>query len=307
MKRFLLILIMWTTISAIAEDGSRLWLRYPDALPQPANITFLSDSSRPDNDETDAIIRTAMNELGNYWLGLPVTLRLKDDERLEKDAFHIIKIEEESFRLTASSATGLLYGAYFMLRSQTMGDGCLCQTLGPTHELTEKPGASLRPITIEDPTLLAHRGTTFARAMASVGVNEVVCPTHYINKVEALADTLRSYGIALRFGQSAAPALPLTSDANWTKDHLQQYDWYSCGRLLWQPELSPQRIVCEWLAQTFNENPFFIISMRDAMLSDKDRRIGRIFDTWQEMHNYVDPQRYEEIEMTIMQQLTDEN
>jgi len=306
MKRFLLILIMWTTISAIAEDGSRLWLRYPDALAQPVSISYLPDSSKPGNDTTDPIVRTAMSELSSYWLGLPVTLRLKNDERLEQDAFQIIKIEEESFRITASSATGLLYGAYFMLRSQTMGDGCLCQAVGPTHELTENPSTSIRSIAIKDPTLLSHRCTTFARALASIGVNEVVCPSLYINKVESLADTLRPYGIALKFEETVIPALPLTSDANWTKDHLLQFEWYSLGRRLWQSDLTPERIVCEWLAQTFNENPFFIISMRDALLSDKDVRISRIFDTWQEMHNYVDQQRYEEIETMIMQQLTDE-
>jgi alpha-glucuronidase len=306
MKRFLLIFILWQTISAIAEDGSRLWLRYPDTLAQPASISYISEKKTVGNEATEAIVKTAMDELCHHWQGLPITLCLRNNEKLEPDAFRIIKIEEESFRISASSATGLLYGAYFALRAQTMGDGCLCQALGPSHDLTERPSAAIRSISIEDPTLLLQRCITFARAMASIGVNEVIIPPKYLNKVESLADTLLPFGIAIKFSESTKPTLPLTSDNNWTKDHLLQYEWYFVGRRLWQPDLSPERIVCEWLAQTFNENPFFIISMRDAMLSDKKVRVSRIFDTWQEMHSYVDSQRYEEVETTILQQLTDE-
>lgn len=294
---------MWQTISAIAEDGSRLWLRYPDTPSPTVSITLLTERQKADHEET--VIETAMSELRDHWAGIPVTLCLKEDATLEKDAFHIIKIEEESFRLTASSATGLLYGAYFMLRSQTMGDGCLCQTLGPQHETTERPVTDRRAITIENPTLLRQRSTTFSRAMASIGVNEVILPSYYLNKVEGLAETLQPYGIALTYADTQADALPLTMDVNWTGDHLLQFDWYAAGRRLWQSDLTPQRMVCEWLAQTFNENPYFIISMRDAMLSASEVRPSKLFETWQEMHSYVDTQRYEEVEFRIMEQLTD--
>jgi len=294
---------MWQTISAIAEDGSRLWLRYPDTPSPNANISLLKERQYVGNEET--IIETAISELRDYWLGLPVTLCLNDDETLESDAFHIIKIEEESFRITASSAMGLLYGVYYMLRSQTMGDGCLCQTLGPSHEMTERPSATKRAISIGNPTLLRLRSTTFARAMASIGVNEVILPSYYLNKEETLNEALQPYGIVISYEDTDMTVLPLTSDANWTGDHLQQFNWYSAGRRLWQTDLTSQRLVCEWLAQTFSENPYFIISMRDAMLSTEDLRLSKLFETWQEMHSYVDPQRHKEVEIRIMEQLTD--
>lgn len=306
MKRLLLLFILCHTCSAMAEDGSRLWLRYPDARVEPASISLREKGSGSEG--SNPIVQTAISELTTYWQGLPVTLCLGGDEPLAADAFRITKVDEQYIRLAASNPAGLLYGAYFMLRWQTMGDGCLCQSLGPSHDLVEQPASPKRSVAVVDPSLLSGRATTLARALASVGVNEVVCPIIYINNVENLADTLRPYGITLKLADADnAPVLPLTSDTNWTGSHLQQFDIYAAARSQWQPDLTPVRMVCEWLAQTFSQNPYFIISMRDAMLDDTETGMTRLFDTWQEMHSYVDQQRYEEVETWIIRNISDRN
>lgn len=267
---------------------------------------FTSDEAAACDDTDEVIIATALGELHQHWQGLPLALHLSAEASLEDDAFHIVKVEEESFRITASSATGLLYAAYFVLRSQTMGDGCLCQTLGPAHQLSDHPTEPIRSVMVSDPALLEGRVTAFARAMASIGINQVVCPLSFQQMTGVMADSLRAYGIALCNGDASSHPIPLTRDANWTGDHLRQFDLYAFGRRLWQGDITPERMVCEWLAQTFSENPYFIISMRDAMLSEPDRRPTRLFDTWQEMQPYLDKQRYEEVESHLVKLLSAE-
>lgn len=45
-------------------------------------------------------------------------------------------------------------------------------------------------------------------------------------------------------------------DANWCGHHFSQANWYACGRLSWNPELSAAQIADEWTRMTFgNEEP----------------------------------------------------
>lgn len=306
MKRTLLFFILWTAIAATADDGSRLWLRYPITPSPTTSVQFEQDPGLMVNQSDRAIIDNALDELVQHWLGLPLLLRLTGEQVLPKDAFHIAKVNEESFLITSSSATGLLYAAYFVLRSQTMGDGCLCQTLGPDHELTDRPETSVRSVSISNPEVLEGRITTFARAMASVGINDVVFPSSSFMKVAEMQDSLKVYGIMVHCGETVANVLPLTDDINWTGEHLLQYKCYDIARSQWQTDLSPECIVCEWLAQTFSDNPYFIISMRDAMLSSETERPKRLIDTWQEMQQYIDRERFGDVEQCLMNHLLDE-
>lgn len=306
MKRTLLFFILWTAIAATADDGSRLWLRY-SITPSPTTSVQFEQGPDPLVNQSDrAIIDNALDELVQHWLGLPLLLRLTGGQVLPKDAFHIAKVNEESFLITSSSATGLLYAAYFVLRSQTMGDGCLCQTLGPDHELTDRPETSVRSVSISNPEVLEGRITTFARAMASVGINDVVIPSSSFMKVAEMQDSLKVYGIVVHCGEIVANVLPLTDDTNWTGEHLLQYKCYDIARSQWRTDLSPERIVCEWLAQTFSDNPYFVISMRDAMLSSGTERPKRLIDTWQEMQQYIDRERFGDVEQCLMNHLLDE-
>lgn len=306
MRRVLLILAFWQTIAAMADDGRRLWLRLPDA--EPAAVVDMSGASQA-GDADQAIVRVAVGELRAHWQGLPVALRLTDEPTLRRDAFRIAKVEEDSFRITASSAVGLLYGAYFMLRSQTMGDGCLCQTLPPSHELTESPQNEKRCFAVRKASLLLKRSTAFARAAASIGINEVVLPANQDKKAAQLADALRPYGISVRCADDATAApLPLTSDDNWTGDHLRQFDLYAAGRRLWQPDITDERLAYEWLAQTFSDNPLFIIPMRDALLSHTGAdAIERLLETWQELQQFIDDERYDDVRQQLQAQLEAEN
>ncbi len=306
MKGLLLSLFLLLAFAATADDGCRLWLRFPDQ-PQPQTCVSLSTDS-PFTPAEEAILSTAIDELRQHWQGLPLYLHLANDTTLCRDAFHIARSDdEESFIITTSSATGMLYAAYFVLRSQTMGDGCLCQTLGPSHELTEQPDMAIRSVAVGNTSLLEGRVTTFARAMASTGINEVVLPANGFHGIGSFADSLSAYSITVRCSDPTDDPLPLTSDSNWTGNPLRQVDLYTAGRRQWKSDIPRERIVCEWLAQTFSENPYFIISMRDAMLCDEvTNRVAKLFDTWQEMRPYIDRQRYEEVEMYLMEQLSDE-
>jgi alpha-glucuronidase len=49
-------------------------------------------------------------------------------------------------------------------------------------------------------------------------------------------------------------------DCNWCGHHFAQANWYTFGRLAWNPELSAKTIAEEWLAQTF--------STRDSSLAE---------------------------------------
>lgn len=305
--RFLLsLLVLMSTLATWADDGSRLWLRFPDAPSPTVSVTLDAPGASALSPADRAIVQTAVDELRSAWQGLPLTLRLGNEPSLQRDAFRIEKVLEESFLITASSPTGLLYAAYFALRAQTMGDGCLCQALGPNHEITERPQAVVRRVGIGNTALVEGRCPMLARALASVGINEVLIPDADFGTIATLADVFLPYGITLRTSSLVSDPLPLTEATAWTDSHLQQYDIYAIGRQLWQADIVPARTVCEWLAQTFSDNPYFIISMRDAMLSPAAERTKRLFDTWQEMHSYVDSQRYEEVEQWLMQQLTND-
>lgn len=310
MSRTLLafILLLGLTFAATADDGSRLWLRFPDASQPSASVSLTTEGEFRLAPTDQAVVATALSELRHHWQGLPLSLRLTaSSARLAPGGFRIIKVEEESFRITASSAAGLLYAAYFVLRAQTMGDGCLCQALGPNHDLTEEPDRATRAVSLGDASLLNGRLSLFAQAMASAGINELQLPAASATTVASLRDTLSSYAISVRFGKPQCPTLPLTADPNWTGDHLQQFEVYAAARSQWQASLTRERMVCEWLAQTFSDNPFFIISMRDALLSDPAERIFRLFETWQEMQPYIDKQRFEEVEQHLIAHLDDEN
>ena len=306
MRRVLLALTIWQAIAATADDGRRLWLRLPAAEPPAAvNVSGVEQATADDQ----ATLRVAVGELQAHWQGLPVALRLTDEPGLGHDAFRITKVEEDSFCITASSAMGLLYGAYFMLRAQTMGDGCLCQTLPPTRELTESPRNAKRSFAVSKAALLLKRSTAFARAMCSLGVNEVVLPPTNNKKVAALTDSLRPYGIAVRLGDDPqATPLRLTSDANWTGDHLLQFDWYAAGRRLWQPDVADQRLAYEWLSQTFNDNPHFVITRRDVLLLPPGReRTERLLETWEQMESFIDNEVYDEVRGQLQGLLEEEN
>lgn len=61
--------------------------------------------------------------------------------------------------------------------------------------------------------------------------------------------------------QAIAGVSNIGDSANWTAHPLAQANWYAFGRLAWDPGLSPETIVREWLAQTFGNDPRGVAEM----------------------------------------------
>ena len=112
MKRLLLTLFSFCILQgALAEDGSRLWLR--QATDAQATVTCKLTS------ETAQI---AQAELEQAWKGVPIVLKKTKDKDLRKlpaSSYRIRAIEEgKQIEISSLSDVGLLYGAYHLLRLQ---------------------------------------------------------------------------------------------------------------------------------------------------------------------------------------------
>jgi alpha-glucuronidase len=64
------------------------------------------------------------------------------------------------------------------------------------------------------------------------------------------------------------------SDINWTGHLFGQSNWYSIGRLGWDPTLTSEKIADEWLKQTFNSNPSFINTAKKIMLGSYETMVN---------------------------------
>lgn len=235
-KIYLLIGLLLSSFSILqAEDGSRLWLRQPQNAH--AQVTANKQS---------ATIGLATQELQQAWQGAPVTLELKKDKQLDKDGFRI-RHTSDGLTITSPDETGLLYGAYHLLRLQALQSN----DLKTDNEIIENPAYQLRILnhwdnmdrTIERgyagkslwnwdelPNTLSDRYEAYARANASIGINGTVLnnvnaspqilSAEYLQKVKALADVFRPYGI--RVYLSVNFASPMVLDSLSTADPLDK-------------------------------------------------------------------------------------
>lgn len=205
---FLICIALFPTNRMAAEDGSRLWLR----LCLDANASVESPSRY-----TSATLSLASEELRQAWKGKPVTLSIEKDKQLASDGFRI-RCTEKGLTLSSPTPIGVLYGAYHLLRLQESGRP-VCSTM-------ENPAYALRILnhwdnmdrTVERgyagkslwnweelPGTPSGRYEAYARANASIGINGTVLnnvnaspqvlSTTYLEKVKALADIFRPYGI----------------------------------------------------------------------------------------------------------------
>jgi len=214
-----LLLTLTLMLSAGAEDGSRLWLRYQQV--NKAKITG-----------TECL---AAEELRQYYDGMEVTLTL--DATLPEEGY---QISGQTGRQTirAKSELGLLYGAYALLRSQS-------DPSSVRQGVTEKPFFRYRILNHWDnldgsiERGYAGRsifwdldGTTpkaidarlikeYARANASIGINGTVLnnvnaspkilSAPYISKVKEIADILRPYGIKVYLSVNFASPMTIAA------------------------------------------------------------------------------------------------
>jgi alpha-glucuronidase len=68
------------------------------------------------------------------------------------------------------------------------------------------------------------------------------------------------------------------NDRNWTGHPFAQANWYTLGRLSWDPGLNSAQIADEWIRQSFTNNLNFIAAAKKIMLS-----------SWETMINYMTP------------------
>ena len=216
-----------------AEDGSHLWLRLPTNARAQVSAPYQSST-----------LDIAVEELQKAWQGAPVWLVIQRDKQLQPEGFRI-RHEDNKITLTSPTETGLLYAAYHLLRMQATG-----QNVTAT-QTTENPAYSLRILnhwdnmdrTVERgyagqslwnweelPNTLSDRYKEYARANASIGINGTVLnnvnaspqilSTEYLQKVKALADIFRPYG--LRVYLSVNFASPMALDSLSTADPLDK-------------------------------------------------------------------------------------
>ncbi len=218
MKKLILSLfVACLALTANAEDGHQLWLRY-----QPVNKAKVTTPKQT------PVINTAQKELETYYQGGSVTLKL-DTSLPDGDGFSI-EIKGGNTTITAYQESGLLYGAYTLLRQQAINPVT-------NYKVHSDPAFSLRLLNHWDnPDGSIERGYAgesifewfkldeqlikeYARANASIGINGSVLnnvnaspkmlTTEYLKEVKKIADILRPYNIKVYLSINFATPMAL--------------------------------------------------------------------------------------------------
>ena len=202
--------VVWLTLAIVsvmtagAEDGSRLWLRYDKV--QRAEVTGPQC--------------VAAEELRNYYDGERVNLVL--DATMAEDAYRI-----DGSTITAKDETGLLYGAFALLRGET-GYSAPQWRLRILNHWDNLDGSIERgyaglsifwSLTPSPSPVGEGRIKEYARANASIGINGTVLnnvnaspkmlSAPYLQKVKEIADILRPYGIKVYLSVNFASPMAL--------------------------------------------------------------------------------------------------
>lgn len=193
-----------------AEDGHDLWLRGKST--GPVNVICSGNSS---------VINMAKQELHQGWQGkanASVVLTVKPDKLIKGDGYRIT-----ANGIQANTDRGILYGVYELLRRQQTGAAVKDEAVNPSYERrildhwdnlngTIERGYAGRSIfwqTGEDSLAVTETDRRlwqeYARANASVGINGTVLNNvnaspsvltkGYLERVKAIAEVLRPYGI----------------------------------------------------------------------------------------------------------------
>ena len=224
MKKILFIILSVCFLQATyAEDGSLLWLRYKDG-----NQTEIISNK---NTSTTQI---AIKELKDTWKGAPIHLNIKKNNSLKDEGFIIYK-QDNQLCITSPTDKGILYGVYHLLRMQAIKtdiEKVLPITENPIYDIrilnhwdnldgTIERGYAGKSLWQWDklPNILSPRYNMYARANASIGINGTVLNNvnaspqilseSYLQKVKALADTFRPYGIKVYLSINFASPMAL--------------------------------------------------------------------------------------------------
>ena len=209
MKRHLLSLfISLVALTATAEDGHQLWLRY-----QPVNQAKVTCNRQ------SPTIDIARQELQTYYQGGDITMTI-DPTMPDDDGYRI-----SGNTITARHDAGLLYGAYALLRGESKEShpAFALRLLNHWDNLDGSiergyAGESIfwnEMLEIENEELIKE----YARANASIGINGSVLnnvnaspkmlTTPYLKKVKKLADILRPYHIKVYLSINFATPMAL--------------------------------------------------------------------------------------------------
>ena len=71
-----------------------------------------------------------------------------------------------------------------------------------------------------------------------------------------------------------ATVLNTGSDANWCGHHFSQSNWYSAGRLSWNPDLTAAAIAEEWIRMTFTNDAPTVATLRTLMLTSRETYVN---------------------------------
>lgn len=247
MKKIALLFALFIQAITIHAQATRdLWLQ--PRSPKPVTVIT------PKNSPTVAI---AKKELESRWQGkdnATVTLSLKKNTAVINDGFRIT-----ADNIQANTEAGILYGVYELLRRQQTGEPVTDEICNPSYQARilnhwDNPDGSIERgyagksifwrkdssfiVTEKDKTLWQQ----YARANASIGINgtvlnnvnasHLILSADYLNRVKAIADILRPYGIrtylSVKFSSPALLGGLKTSDplndtvARWWKAKAQE-------------------------------------------------------------------------------------
>jgi alpha-glucuronidase len=215
--------------STKADDGHNLWLRPVKA--KPVKVVGVNTKS--------VMMGIAKKEIEQRWLGsenATVEFRIVKDPTLKVDGFKIA-----GNAISATSESGILYGAYELLRRQQTGDVSNVIS-NPSYQLRIlnhwdnlngsiergyagnsifwRAGDNAFTVTPRDKQLWEE----YARANASIGINGSVLnnvnasaqmlDTDQLKRVKAIADVLRPYGIKTYLSVNFASPIGLGKLAN---------------------------------------------------------------------------------------------
>jgi alpha-glucuronidase len=242
-----LVLLLLLSISVYAENGHDLWLR--NSNPKPVNVVCAKASGT---------ITIAKQELQKGWMGevgASVLLVIKVDKTIRGDGYRISKNSVQS-----NTENGILYGVYDLLRRQQTGEAIQEEVCNPSYDrrilnhwdnvdgsvergyagqsIFWRKGNDALTVTEADKTLWQE----YARTNASIGINgsvlnnvnasQLMLTNDYLQRVKAIADVLRPYGIktylSVKFSSPALIGGLKTSDplspevAKWWKDKVKE-------------------------------------------------------------------------------------
>jgi alpha-glucuronidase len=227
MKR-LVYLFLLLSLSAHADDGYKLWLKYETITDKTVRSHYLSKLQTYSAEQKDPSIEAAIKELKialpdllgiqpKAAKGTGLILKVNPDLAGSNAEGFLIKTNAKSIEIQGKTSMGVLYGVFHLLRSMQTGispDGLhqpqiqhrMLNHWDNNNGTIERgyAGMSLWKW-YELPERIDPRYIDYARANASIGINATVInnvnasarflSSEYLGKVKALADAFRPYGI----------------------------------------------------------------------------------------------------------------